>query len=376
MTMRVVIFGQLNKSQEYSRSFILTQAFEKLGCKLIFCTMKSGFIRPDLPPLFKIAVTILTAPFRWVRLISKYFFLPGHALIFVPYPAHIDAWAACLLGKWTHHPVIVDVFFGLYDTIIRDRRLFTPESMMAKLIWNYEKQVLRSVTSVLVDTDEHMLMLKNDYDIPEHRLTAIPVGIDESLWVPTAFPGEKIFQVVYWSTFIPLHGVEVIAIAAKLIENNFPDVRIIVIGKGQEDKKFESIIKQTSPVNLIWIRRFIPLEKIQEIVAKSHCCLGLFGKQEKTQRAIPYKAYQALASSKALITGRTCAIEKYFTDGVNVLLVNLGDPVDLSIAILKLAKDRILTMSIGKNGRLLYESMLSNEVIERKLSHIIESICQ
>jgi glycosyltransferase involved in cell wall biosynthesis len=374
MTKHIVIFGCLIKAQEYSRSFILCKAFEDLGCRLTFCTASTGLTHSGISPMLKIIDAILNAPFRWVHLICKYLFLPDHDLVYIPYPAHTDAWIACILAKLKHRPIILDDFFGLYDTIVRDRELFTPKSLIARLVWNYEKRLLESATCVLVDTQEHVLMLENDYQLPGCRFKAIPVGIDESLWVPTAFPSEKAFRVVYWGTFIPLHGAEVVAHAAKLLETQFPEIQILVIGKGQEENKFKEIIEKSKPVNLKWIKRFIPLQEIQKFVEQSHCCLGIFGKQEKAQRAIPYKAYQALASCKAFITGRTRASNALFADGINALLVNPGDPVGLSLAMQRLATDRTLAMSIGKNGRRLYEARLSNAVIREQLARAVESV--
>lgn len=374
MTKHIVIFGCLNNAQEYSRSFILCKAFEDLGCRLTYCTVSYGFISSGISPMLKVINAIINAPLRWIYLVFKYLFLPDHDLIYVPYPSYTDAWIACILAKLKHRPIIVDAFFGLYDTIVRDRKLFAPKSLTAKLVWNYEKRLLKSATCIFVDTQEHILMLENDYKLPEHRLKAIPVGIDESLWVPTDFPSDKIFRVVYWSTFIPLHGAEVVANAAKLLETQFPQIQILVIGKGQEEKKFEEIIERSHPTNLKWIRQFIPLQEIQKYVKQSHCCLGIFGNQEKTQRVIPYKAYQALASCKTLITGRTRASNSLFDDGINALLVNPNDPIDLSLAIQRLAKDRTLAMSIGNNGRSLYETKLSNTVIRHQLEEILDYV--
>lgn len=376
MTKHVVIFGCLNKAQAYSRSFILTSAFEELGCKITFCTVSIGFAHSGISPMRKIFEAMLNAPLRWIRLVIKYLLLPVHDLVYVPYPSHTDAWFACLLARFKGRPVIIDAFFGLYDTIIRDRKLFVPKSLLAKLIWGYERRVLESADCVLVDTQEHVLMLENDYKIPRRRLKAIPVGIDESLWVPTAFPSEKLFRVVYWSTFIPLHGAEVVVQASKMLEKQSPEIQILVIGKGQEEKKFDEAMEKLKPLNLRWLKQFIPLQEIQKFVEQSHCCLGTFGKQEKAQRTIPYKAYQSLASSKALITGRTRASSSLLTHGVNALLVNPGDPAALSLAIQCLASDRARAMSIGKNGRCLYETRLSNAVIREKLAAVITSVCK
>lgn len=374
MKKHIVVFGGLNKAQEYSRSFILCKALEALDCRLSFCTADSGFKRFSARPRLKMMATIFNSPLRWIRLIFQYFFLPDHDVVYVPYPSHADAWLAYMLAKRKRRPVIVDAFLGLYDTIVRDRKLFAPNSLMARIVWHYEQWMLKSAACALVDTHEHVLMLENDYKLPERHLKAVPVGIDESIWIPTDFPSDNVFRVIYWSTFIPLHGAEVVAHAAKLLDKQSSEIQILIIGKGQEEKKFKEILDKLSPKNLQWINQFIPLQEIQKYVQISHCCLGIFGLQEKTQRVIPYKAYQSLASRKPLITARTKAISAIFKDGADAILVNPGDAFDLSKAIQRLASDRNMAFFIGKNGRKLYEEKLSNAVIKDRIEQILKFV--
>lgn len=372
---KVAIFGLAIEHQEYSRNFVLRKAFADAGWCILSSTVHSGFAPSDASPLFKMFFALCKAPVRWIRLGMKYLALPPHDLVFIPYPSHMDAWLACLLAKQGKRKVIVDVFFGLYDTVIRDRGLVRKNSLMAKIIWNYEKFLLHSADIALVDTQSHALMLKQDFHLPEKQVADVPVGIDESLWKPTAFPENKTFRAVFWSTFIPLHGVEVVARAAKLLEEQKADIEFLVIGNGQSGAMFRNLLKKLNLKKLIWIDRFIPISEIQKHVREAHCCLGIFGTGGKAQRVIPYKAYQTLASSKPLITARTPATEQLFSHHVNAVLVKPGEPSDLYKAIRQLADNRNLAAQIGKNGRSLYESQLSNQIIREKIKVLLKDSC-
>jgi glycosyltransferase involved in cell wall biosynthesis len=372
--MRVVIFGVRNDSQEYSRNYILRKAFADIGCSILPCTVDFGYARPGSGPLFKILYALFFAPVRWITLLCQYLALPPHDIIFVPYPAHMDSWLACILSKLHGKKVIVDAFFGLYDTIVRDRGLFQENSLMARLIRRYEQGLLRSADIILVDTEAQVRLLQTDFQLSESRVMDIPVGINESLWTPAPFPETPLFQVVFWATFIPLHGVEIVAQAARQLENHVPEIRFTVIGTGQLSGKFKKILETHPARNLTWIDRFIPLEDIRKHVENAHCCLGIFSQQEKAQRCIPYKAYQTLASARPLITGRTIAAASLFSDGTNAVLVDPGKPPALAQAVSYLADNRDLAESIGKKGRELYEARLSNQVIGKKLEKIIRRI--
>jgi glycosyltransferase involved in cell wall biosynthesis len=264
---------------------------------------------------------------------------------------------------------------GLYDTIVRDRRLIGKKSIFARLIWWYEKIILQSIDIALVDTIEHELMLQQDFKPLKSKIDHIPVGVDEKLWQPSPYPADtELFNVLFWATFIPLHGVEVVAQAAKMLEKDSPQIYFTIIGNGQLGEEFRDLLKKLKPKNINWIDRFLPLSEIEKLVKKSHCCLGVFGTQNKTQRVIPYKVSQALAAGRPIITARTSAVEQILTDNIDSVLVRCGDPDDLSGAIKRISDDRKFALKIGKNGRRLYESKLSNRIIKNRLEHILESL--
>jgi len=372
---RVVIFGSWRKLPEDGRNNILIMAFESLGWHLLYCMVNSGTVHKSSKPISKLLIALIFAPFRWICLTAKYFFLPPHQIIYVPYPPYIDAWLACLLARLNRKWIIIDAFMGLYDTIVRDRRLIGKKSIFARLIWWYEKIILQSIDLALVDTIEHELMLQQDFKPLKSKIDHIPVGVDEKLWQPSPYPADtELFNVLFWATFIPLHGVEVVAQAAKMLEKDSPQIYFTIIGNGQLGEEFRDLLKKLKPKNINWIDRFLPLSEIEKLVKKSHCCLGVFGTQNKAQRVIPYKVSQALAAGRPIITARTSAVEQILTDKIDSVLVRCGDPEDLSGAIKQISDDREFALKIGKNGRKLYESKLSNRIIKNRLEHILESL--
>ncbi len=369
---RVVVFGNIIMTEDATRNSILCNSFEKCADKCFKNTINFGFAKPEASPSTKLAYALLFSWLRWSVLFIKYFFLPDHNILFVPYPSHMDGWLACILGKICHKTVIIDGFIGLYDTIISDRGLVKKKGVLSKMIWQYEKCILSWADIVLVDTDLNGLMLKKSYGLLRTKIKAIPVGIDENLWKPFKNNRNFPFTVIFWCTFIPLHGAEVVAHSAKRLMRTDPDIKFLVIGTGQEAEKFSSRVKELQLNNLVWIRRFISMKKIYHLMKKSHCCLGVFGNRNKTQRVIPYKVYQALASSQPVITAGTKAANQLFIHGEHALLVNPNDPESLAEAILTLKANEKFAVHLGINGRRLYEKKLSNSVIDQKISEILK----
>ena len=108
-------------------------------------------------------------------------------------------------------PIVVDSFLCLYDTIVDDRKLFREGSFSARIIRFIESSVLYKCDRILIDTEQNKLRLIELYNLPAPKIFTVPVGLDEKLWVSleqATFSGQ--FRVLFWGTFIPLHGVEFI----------------------------------------------------------------------------------------------------------------------------------------------------------------------
>lgn len=368
----IIIFGSYKgKAGENTRNLVLCQAIAETGSPIAYCVADFGFAPSSAKPAFKILYALVNAPVRWGWLILKYLFMPRHDIIYVPFPSYLDGWLACIIAGLSGKKVVVDAFLGLYDTIVRDRGLFGSKSFIAQLIWHYEKRMLRMANRILVDTESHARMFQQDFNLPLRRIVNLPVGIDETLWRPSRKSPDAVFRVTFWSTFIPLHGVDIVAGAAAILEEKYPEICFRIIGNGQLGQDFRRILSTSTFRNVEWIDRFIPLKDIQRYVEASDCCLGIFGKSDKTRRVIPYKAYQALASARPLITAKTRETEKLLEDGISALLVSPGDPYALADAIVRLFNDRELACCIGKNGRKIYDAQLSYHVIRDKIRQML-----
>ena len=98
--------------------------------------------------------------------------------------------------------------------------------------------------------------------------------------------------------------------------------------------------------------------------AESHCILGIFGDTDKAGRVVPYKAYQAMASNRPLITALGPATRNLAAEGL--LLVPPGDPQQLAEAILDLASQHSQG-SIPSGTRALYDKTFSQRAMREQL---------
>ena len=371
----LTIIGPFISDQEYSRNKIIVEALRKSNWCIKDCTIRSIKISPKLPFFLRLLGMISIIPLQWFMIACKFVFNKPTKVIFVPYPAYANAPIVWLLSLLKGKTLIIDAFFSLYDTIVNDRGIVKQGGLIAKALYRYEKWLINKVDIVLLDTPVHSKRVRHDMAIKTARIAHVPVGIDESVWYPTAGNQTNAkFHVVFWSTFIPLHGVEVIAQAAKLIEADDNSIQFTVIGTGQLAPVFKKLLHNLKPSNLQWINQFIPMAAIRKHVETSDCCLGIFGKSAKADSVIPYKVHQTLASAKPLITAATTASRHYLKNGENALLIPPGDPRALAESIVLLKKDPALTNRIAGNGRILYETQFSNQVIVDRLQHLLDTL--
>ena len=370
----VLLFGFYCPDQTAaSRPIALERGLRDAGFEVRACVCNLIFYRFWKSQVVKLLAISLIAPLRWLVLAAKYLFAaPAHDLILVQSPSHMDAWLAVILGRLYGKPVAADVFYGLYDTLVRDRRILREDGPAARLVLAYEGWLLRHLDLILIDTGEHAAMLAADYGLPPGRIATVPVGIDEALWQPCPpAPDAGVFRVLFWCSFIPLHGAETVARAAARLAALAPQVRIRIIGNGQEAPAFRALLDELRPANLEWRDRFVPLEELQAEARQAHACLGVFGRGGKAERVLPFKAYQALASARPLVTARTPAVVRLLRDREDVVLVPAGDADALADALAWLAADPVRAAEIGRQGRRTYDEKLSAAVIRDRMRQAI-----
>jgi glycosyltransferase involved in cell wall biosynthesis len=170
--------------------------------------------------------------------------------------------------------------------------------------------------------------------------------------------------VLFVGKLIPLHGLETILGAARLL----PDVPFRIVGSGQLDSLFDS-----RPANVNWVH-WIEYEQLPEAIQVAGCALGIFGTSDKAARVIPNKAFQALACGTPLVTADTPAARELLTDGENALLVPPADATALAAAIRRLAGDPALAHRLADAGRATYEARASEEVLGTQWRKLLESL--
>ncbi len=270
-------------------------------------------------------------------------------------------------------PIILDAFISVYDTLCLDRRTFSPRSPIGRVSRWLDAQALRWARCVLTDTPASADFMAEEFGIARSKFLPVPVGADESLFYPQPGPTGNDTEVLYYSSYLPLHGTPTVIEAANLLRER-PEITFTLIGSGPERSLVEGLARRYGLSNCRFINS-VPLEELPARLAACHIFLGGHFNSEsaKARRVVPGKVYQGLAMAKPTIVGECEAGRDWFRHGESAYTVPMGEPNALANAILKLAGSARLRDRIGQGGRALYEQEFSEAVVATLLNKCVEA---
>lgn len=240
--------------------------------------------------------------------------------------------------------------------------------VLAWLLYPLERSAMRHADLVLTDTQLHVDFYARTFDLPVQHFFALPVGAVElatNVAVATQ-GGENPFSVLFYGSFLPLHGIEVIIAAAALL-TDLP-IQFDFIGGSKAQARGLRDLCQASGVTNFTYRRWVELDQLlQKDIPNADLCLGgPFGDTPQARRVVTTKTSQCLALGKATVIGDID--EDYgFIDRSNCLLVPQADAGTLAASIRWSFENRASLPELGARGRDAYHERLSISVIATRL---------
>lgn len=363
--MKVCYFGTYSKSDGYPRNRVLIKGLRKQEIEVIECHVDLWEDSSDKTGGINKRFSFLRKVFRMLYaqlLLARHLLKVKHFdILIVGSIGHIEVFLVKIFTVLKKKPLVFDAFISLYSTIVRDRKLVRPHTVLAKILYFVDRYSCKLADLVLLDTNAQIYYFKEQFNLPAKKFQRVFVSTDTDVFKPKEYKeNQHQFTVLFFGSFIPLHGIEHIIKAAKFLEKE-KEIQFCIIGKGQEEEKVKRMHKELQLNNVTFIWDWISEKELAEHIAKSDICLGIFGNTEKAKRVIPCKIYNCLAMKKAVITARTPAITELLTDGINVILAGPENPEDLAEKI-KFAKNNpSITEHIGVEG---YKSFVQNASIE------------
>jgi glycosyltransferase involved in cell wall biosynthesis len=277
-----------------------------------------------------------------------------------------------LVRRLTRKPILFDAFLSVYDTLCFDRRRFSPHSAAGQLAYWLDRTSCSLADLVILDTEAHAQYFSYTFGIPATKLRRLFVGCDESVFFPRPSESPRL-SVLFYGTFLPLHGIDVVIRAAKLLEAA-AGVHFRVIGTGMEYSHIRRLADDLDVQN-VEFRAPMPLVQLADEIAQATLCLGgHFSAIDKAKRVIAGKTFQSLAMGKPTIVGDNPANRELLTPGHDAWFCPMADPEELASAILILMQDRELRAHLSRNALLTFRAQASVEALSRQVGQMADEL--
>lgn len=334
--MRILFLG--NYDPGYGRNRVIIKGLTEQGVEVVTCNggTTGGIL-------------------KFARLVFRYLKTArGHFdAVIIAFPAQEVMLLARMLlvirRMRQHIPIVVDMLTTHYEGYILDRKKYSPSSFHAKWYRWIDRTAVHLADVATVDSIAARKFLANNFHLPIEKIITVFIGTDDTVLKPADDHRHEGLLVHFHGNFIPLQGPQYIIEAARLLRDE-KDLRFRIIGKGQLHAECLELARKFGLGNIEWIDR-VPYEDLPKYINASDICLGTFGGTGKFHRCAPNKVYEYMACGKAIVTGRSDALEKIAEDGKNMMLCNPADGQDLANKILILKHDPGLRRALGQCAR-------------------------
>jgi glycosyltransferase involved in cell wall biosynthesis len=294
--------------------------------------------------------------------------------ILVGFASHSDLPVARAVARRRRIPTIFDPLTSLWENAVIDRQTAPPRSAQARKYWLYDNVACRLADLVLLDTQAHIDFFCDEFRLGQAKFRRLWVGSDEEIMRPRdASPrDDDEFVVFFYGSFRPFQGVDYIVRAAHLLEQRGEPVRFRLCGDGPTYPGVRSLSERLGATNVEFLPR-CSIERLAELIAGSHLCLGAFGTNSKALRVIPNKVFDALACRRPVITGDAPAVREALTDREHVWLCPMGNEEALADGIIRLRDDRQARDRIANGGHEQFRRRFSTEALAPAVGGIVRA---
>lgn len=339
--LRVMFWGTYDLGKPRNR--ILIQGLLESGVQVEECraavwddVRDKGTLGPA-----QLARGLLRTALAYPRLVARFLRAEAPDVVVVGYLGQLDVLVLCPFARLRGVPVLWDQFLSLYDTVVDDRRKIAARHPLARALYAWEWLACRAADRVLMDTRAHARYVVETFGVPPEKVESVWVGAETAVFPAApdgAREGAQELSVLFYGQLIPLHGVQTIIRAARLVRE-LP-IRFVLIGSGQEEGLVRRLLEEEPLPKLEW-HPWLEYERLIDALGRADVCLGIFGPSAKAARVIPNKVFQILAARRPLITRDSPASREIFGSATGgVQLVPPDDPEALAGALRALLADR------------------------------------
>lgn len=267
--------------------------------------------------------------------------------------------------------IINDFFISNYDTYVYDRKKISKKNPRAW--WKYFQDWFnfRFSKYLLSDTMAHFKYWEELFGKFHGKHLVFPVLADRDIYFPSKneITNKKI-KILFYGSFIPLHGIDVILNAFSIMEKENIDFEARIVGKGQIFNQMHTLYEELNLSNVTMNGEFMAEDELANLIREYDIVLGIFGDSQKAKSVIPNKVYQSTACKKCTVTMKSDVLSEFYTNEDMVTCENTPESLANSLSELVNNKEKIY--EVAKNGFNRFEKIYNQAQID--LENFIKKI--
>ena len=270
----------------------------------------------------------------------------------------------------TQKKIIYNALSTFFDSMVISRQKGRRFSLSSAWYYLIDYFAFRCASHVFLECQSQKDLAVRAYRINQNKISVHFVGADDTqFYFDPVVPKLKKFTVVFRGMFLPEAGVDVVLRAAKELEREHIQFRII--GHGLLQQGVENLMQELKPTNVEIITTKLPIEILRNKMLECHVSLGQLANHRRVHTTIPHKAFESMAMKIPYLTGENNGVMEILCDNETCFTVPPGDYHALASKIIELRNKSAELERVAKNAYQLYQREFTPKILAQK---IIEKI--
>jgi len=291
-------------------------------------------------------------------------------LVWVPCFRHRDILSAKKWSTRKNIKLLFDPLISSWDKEVHEKnKVYTKE--FSDKLKNKESALFKKADIVLSDTTLHSDLFIRELGLSPKKNLVVYVGAEEKVFkpLPKKVNVDKKFEVLFFGSFISLHGTEIIIRAAKLMSDQL-DVKWTLLGNGPNLKECKRL---ANGLPNVFFEDIVSYSKLPQRISQADILLGIFGDSIKAGNVIPNKVFQSLACGKTVITRSSNAYPQNLSNtNKGIIFIKSNEPEELCKIVKKMVKNPSLLYQSNRYSRQIYLKNFSAKIIKKQLENALK----
>jgi hypothetical protein len=288
------------------------------------------------------------------------------------------------IAKFFNKKIITDFYISYYDTFVLDRGEISMQSAKAKKLYKWDKKFIEDSTcTIFLNTSEakyYTKLLNTAHISSKHKI--VPLVIEESFKCDLPYFNSEnhnnIFNICWWGTYIPLHGLEKIIESCLFLKEieNFKFHLYLFGTNAVKAQPYIDLIEKNNLSHVITLKNDYTFKngKLNAFL-KKHCdlVLGNFGDSPKAKNVLVNKLIDGVAMKAPVLTGESIAPREFFSQ--NAIFYSMNNPKAIANNIYNISQKNTSEIEgYINNAYKVYENHFSVTAFTNKMKTILNEL--